>query len=86
MLQIKDGVRVEDPREYGAAAVVELRQLLEDGMSAQKDPRRKNFYELEGQNETFYVYVSPMSGSVVLLAKWNRQTQEFCMTAGEMVA
>jgi hypothetical protein len=85
-LQIKTGTIVENPRKYEAGAVEQLRRLLEDGSPAQGDPRRRNFYEIESQNETYYIYVSPIGGGVVLLAKWIRQSQECCVAAAEMVA
>ncbi len=86
MLQIRAGARVENPRRYEAGAVEQLLRLLADGSPAQQDPRRKNFYEVDSQNETFYIYVSPISGGVVLLAKWIRQSQECYAAAGALVA
>jgi len=86
MLQMKAGARVENPRKYEGGAVDQLRRLLEEGSPAERDPRRKNFYEIECQNEIFYIYISPINGNVVLLAKWIRQSQEYCAAVGEMVA
>jgi hypothetical protein len=81
MIQINEGARIENPREYESGTVENLRLLLEVGSPAQRDPNRENFYEIEGNSETFYVHVSPVSGNVVLLAKWLRQPQECCISA-----
>ncbi len=84
MIQFKKGARVENPREYETMAVDQLRNLLESGNPGQRDPRRKNFYEIEGQTETYYIHVSPVSGNVTLLAKWIRQSQE-CFAGSEQL-
>ena len=75
MLKFNQGVRVENPRSYEAGAIEHLHYLLETGSSAQRDPRRENFYEVDGGGEIFYIHVSPVSGNVVLLAKWIRQSR-----------
>jgi len=86
MLQLKQGAMVENPRKYAPEAVKQLQHLLETGIPAQCDPQRKNLYEIDASNETYYVYMSPITGAVVLLAKWIRNSEECCMKVGEMVA
>ena len=86
MIQIKEGARIENPREYESGAVENLKVLLEVGGPVQRDPQRENFYEVNGERETYYIHVSPISGNVVLLAKWLRQTQESCFSATQLVA
>jgi hypothetical protein len=86
MFQIKEGARIENPREYELGAIECLRQLLETGSPVQSDPHRENFYEIDGNSETYYIHVSPVSGNVVLLAKWMRQSQECCLSTGNLVA
>jgi hypothetical protein len=76
MLKFNQGVKVENPRAYEAGAVEHLQYLLKVGSPAERDPRRENFYELDGGNQIYYIHVSPVSGNVVLLAKWIRQAQE----------
>jgi hypothetical protein len=44
MIHIKEGARIENPREYELGAVENLRLLLEVGSPAQRDPHRENFY------------------------------------------
>jgi hypothetical protein len=86
VIQVKEGARIENPREYETSAVERLRGLLAAGSPVQRDPRRENFYEIEGKGETYYIHISPVSGNVVLLAKWPRQSQDYCFSAGHLVA
>jgi len=86
MLQIKEGARIENPRSYEDSAIEHLRHLLEGGGQAQRDPRREHFYEVDGDAETYYIHLSPISGNVVLLAKWVRQSEDCCLSSGHLVA
>jgi hypothetical protein len=86
MIQVKEGARIENPRKYESGAVEHLRHLLEVGIPAHRDPRRVNFYEIESNYETYYIHVSPISGNVVLLAKWLRQPLDCCLRSGYLVA
>jgi hypothetical protein len=86
MIRVKAGAKIENPREYEAEAVEQLQQLLEAGSPVQLDPQRENFYEIEGGNETYYIHLSPISGNVVLVAKWLRQSQVCCAGSGKLFA
>ena len=86
MIQFGKGARLENPRKYENGTVEQLRSLLEAGNPAQRDPHRENFYELESQDETYYIHVSPISGNVTLLARWIRQSQECCANPEQLVA
>ena len=86
VIQIREGAKIENPRNYEPHEVEQLRHLLRAGNPAQPDPRRENFYELEGKGETFYIHISPISGEVVLVAKWNRQLEDCCLSSGHLVA
>jgi hypothetical protein len=86
VIQVKEGARIENPREYETGAVEHLRHLLEVGSPAQRDPHRENFYEIESHSESYYIHISPVSGNVVLLAKWLRQSQDCCLSLGHLVA
>ena len=86
MVQIKEGANIENPREYEPSAVEHLRHLLAAGKPLQGDPRRESFYEVEGNDETYYIYISPISGNVVLVAKWLRQSEDCCLSSGHLVA
>jgi hypothetical protein len=86
MLKFNLGANVENPRAYEAGAVEHLQYLLKVGSPAERDPQRENFYEVDGGNEIYYIHVSPVSGNVVLLAKWIRQSQECYSDSGQLVA
>jgi hypothetical protein len=84
-IQIKTGARINNPRNYEPYEVEQLRDLLVTGAPAQLDPRRENFYELEGKDETYYIHISPITGEIVLLARWNREPTDCCMNSGHFL-
>jgi hypothetical protein len=86
MIQLNHGTRIENPRGYEDNAIENLRSLLRARIPGQPDPRRENFYEIKGPMETFYIHVSPVSGNVVLLAKWLRQLDESSLGSDRLVA
>jgi hypothetical protein len=86
MIKIKEGARIDNPRKYEPGAVECLRYLLQLGSPSQRDPKREDFFEIEGNNETYYIFISPVSGNVVLLAKWVRQSQDCCVSSEHLVA
>ena len=86
MIRVKAGAKIENPRGYEPGAVEHLQQLLEAGSPVQIDQQRENFYEIEGGNETYYILLSPISGNVVLVAKWLRQSQACCAGSGNLFA
>jgi hypothetical protein len=86
ILRLSTETRIDNPRNYAPSVVNDLVSLLAAGGGAQPDPRRENFYELDGENETYYIHISPISGNVVLLAKWLRQPRENCVAVAHLVA
>jgi hypothetical protein len=72
-VRIQEGVLIENPRHYDRGVVENLRRLVRAGVAAERDPRRQNFYEIDGDEETYYIHISPVSGNLVLLAKWISQ-------------
>ncbi len=66
---------IENPRKYETRVIEQLRRLLLAGQPAEPDPRRAHFYEVHGEEQTYYIHVSPVSGNAVLLAKWSRQPE-----------
>ena len=85
-VRIQEGSTIEDPREYGRLDIENLGRLLQTGAPAQRDPRRQHFYQIDGQEETYYIHVSPVNGNVVLLAKWLRDPQPCCAHSSCAVA
>ena len=86
VLRMNEQARIEDPRKYGADVVNDLRKLLTAGGSAQRDPHRDNFYDLEHDGHTFYVHISPVNGDVMLLAKWLSSPREACTPEAHLAA
>ena len=86
LLRMSDRIQIENPRDYSDFDVEELRQLLRIGAQAAPDRRRKHCYDLEDNAACYYIHISPVSGNVILLAKWSRQSAENQASAEELVA
>lgn len=71
MLRIKNKVSVKSLRNHSMETLEAVRALLADGAEARPDLSRRNFYELDGGDRVFYIFVSPASGKVTLLAVWD---------------
>jgi hypothetical protein len=84
--QMNEHAKIEDPRNYGPEVVKDLRNLLAVGGSAQRDPRRENFYELESGGYTFYIHISPVNGDIVLLGKWLSSPKDVRIPAAHLAA
>jgi hypothetical protein len=65
---------IEDPRGHSPEARERLRQLLTRDSPARPDPKRADVFEVDDQEQIFYVHIAKTSGSVTLLAVWNRDT------------
>jgi hypothetical protein len=61
-------LRIEDPRNHSYEAVERLRRLLADGAGVCEDPHRRDFYEVHDDAAVYYIYSSPITGKVYLLA------------------
>ena len=72
LLRMKQLSGVDNLRNYPAEIIKELEELLLSGGSALPDPKRKGFYDLETDERTFFVHVSPTTGRVMLLATWRK--------------
>ena len=86
VLRLTENAAIENPREYSIHAVEDLRRLLLEGGQAEHDPRREHFYNLEGDKSAYYIHISPISGNVILLAKWTRQSSECYAHSDAVVA
>jgi hypothetical protein len=86
LLHLPERVQIENPRDYSDLVVEELRHLLRTGAQAAPDPRRNHCFDLEEDIACYYIHISPVSGNVVLLAKWSRQSAENQASAEELFA
>jgi hypothetical protein len=68
-------VEIEDLGNHHTATVLTLGILLAGPVDVTPDPKRKGFYEVEGGATTYYIYVSPVSRTVSLLACWKNVMQ-----------
>ena len=68
-------VRVESLRNHPAVDVETLQRLFAAGADAKADPHHKHFYEVEGDGRVFYVYISPVSSDVRLVAVWRTDSK-----------
>lgn len=66
---------IENPRNHPDEALLALQSLLSSGAVQRKDPHRPNFFEVDDENRVFYIYVSPTTGTVTLLATWAQELQ-----------
>ncbi len=73
VLRLNQQLGIENLRNYPVETLEDLRRLLASDAPAKPDPRRENFYEVEGHSEVFYIHVSPINGKVILLGIWPKQ-------------
>ncbi|HEX9759783.1 MAG TPA: hypothetical protein VGA40_02635, partial [Candidatus Acidoferrales bacterium] len=48
--------------------------LLAAGALAQPDTHRSDFFEVSDAATTFYIYVSPVNGRILLVAAWPKES------------
>jgi hypothetical protein len=74
--------KIEDLRNHPAEAVMSLRNLLSNGAKVTPDPKRSGFYEVESGSLIYYIYSSPTTEKILLLATWpNESVLASCCTA-----
>lgn len=66
-------LRIEHSGRHDSQAVERLRALLADTDRVHEDPQRRDFYEIHDDVDVYYIYASPTSGKVYLLATWQKQ-------------
>jgi hypothetical protein len=64
---------IEDLRKHPTEMIAQLRDALASGAAVSPDPKRISFYEVKHCEHTYYIYVSPNTGKVLLLAAWPQQ-------------
>jgi hypothetical protein len=68
-------LEIEDLGNHHAATVIQLGILLAGTVDVVADPKRKGVYEVAGGSMVYYIYVSPVSGIISLLACWTNVAQ-----------
>jgi hypothetical protein len=74
-LDLTADLKIEDPRGHSAETLRRLRQALASSAPAAADARRPHFFEIEAEDQVFYVHISPVTQKVTLLATWSRQPE-----------
>jgi hypothetical protein len=64
-------LEIEDLRSHSQEMLRELREALAFGATLVRDPKRVGFYELNHGERSYYIFVSPPSGKVLLMASWS---------------
>ena len=66
---------IKDLGKHSAGTVIHLGIVLAGTVNVTPDPKRKNFYEVEGGATVYYIYVSPATGTISLIAAWKNMPQ-----------
>jgi len=64
---------LEDLRSHTPEQIAELRLLLNSGAPSRPDPRRPGFFEVDGEENVFYVFRYPTGTKVLLVGVWERE-------------
>lgn len=72
LMNFEHGPLIEDLRNHPTDMVKRLHNLLINGANVVSDPKRKGFYELEADSMVYYIYVSPVTGTIFFLATWEK--------------
>lgn len=79
----RDAMRIENPRLYPLEIVEELQAALSGGGKLRANELRINFYDLATEDRTYFIYVSPVSGDITLIATWAQNSSSAGMKSGE---
>jgi hypothetical protein len=63
---------IEDLGSHSVATVIGLGILLAGTVNATPEPKRKDSYEVEDGDTVYYIHVSPVTGTIFLLATWGK--------------
>lgn len=66
---------IRDLGKHSAVAVISLGIVLAGDVNVTPDSERKDFYEVQGGSTIYYIYVSPVTGSIDLIATWKNSAQ-----------
>jgi len=61
-------LEIEDLGNHAQDVVGQLRDVLISGAIVTPDPKRMGFYEVKLREQLYYIYISPNSGKVLLIA------------------
>jgi hypothetical protein len=67
---LKNTIRIENPRLYPGGIEDQLQAALTGGANLQASELRINLYDVATETRTYFIYISPVSGDVTLIATW----------------
>jgi hypothetical protein len=74
-LELNSESTIENPRGHSPETLRRLREALSSAAPAVADVRRPHFFEVQADEQVFYVHISPLSQKVTLLATWSREPE-----------
>ena len=66
---------IEDPRGHSPETLRRLREAIASGVPATPDARRQGFFEIQSDDQVFYIHVSPATQKITLLATWSPEPE-----------
>lgn len=74
-LKIAQQFKIEDPRGHSPETLRRLQEALTSEARVNPDSRRRNFFEVEAEDQIFYIHISPLTQRITLLATWAREPE-----------
>ncbi|MGB8541539.1 MAG: hypothetical protein WCD49_07865 [Candidatus Acidiferrales bacterium] len=66
-------LEIEDLRNHSQEMISHLRDVLARGANVIPDAKRPGFYEVKLHGQLYFIYISPKTGKVLLIAGWSRE-------------
>ena len=66
----RTNIRIENARLYPSEVVDRLYAALSSGEELRADQSRTNFFTVNFEGRTYFIYISPVNGGVTLIATW----------------
>ena len=81
-LELTEESKIEVPRGHSPETVRRLREALASGAPTVPDARRPGFFEVQADDQVFYIHVSRATQKIILLATWSSEPElEIARTA-----
>jgi hypothetical protein len=74
ILKIDKPLNIDNLKGYPASVIQQLEELLNSGVEARVDPKRKNYYDVYVAEREFFIYADPACRKVMLLATWSTRS------------
>ena len=74
-LELTAESKIEDPRGHSPETLRRLREAIASGAPAAPDARRLGFFEIQSDDQVFYIHVSPATQKITLLATWSQEPE-----------